>query len=446
MAKLTGPKLALTIGGALLLVLVLALSIFRAPGATVESQGSPIGVDGDAPGRDFLAALDYFPITVQTPDGTSKEFTAGELGVTARDVPTIPRAWAVADWGRNYEVELQLDSAREAEALATIGGYGAPVDASLAMVEDSWTVTPGTPGLTLSRDPISALKTAFSGAESSLTLELQESEPAIPTEEAQDLADKLNGASLEVMAGNRSVVTFKGSKLADLLTVTYSENGLAVLPNGDAVRGVAELYGQDLERSRVDGEQIVDEEGKVLKTVTEPQDGFIPGAPDEMAAPLTEALAGILDNPNPQVSLAGEVDPAQPKTLMRTATVDISDHTAYFYENGAEVARFPVAVGKPGYDTHRGTFKVYAQLTSQNMGACDSRGNYRPDGVFDYCTANVPWVTYFNGDEAFHGTYWHNNFGNPDSNMSHGCVNMRVEDAEWAYRFLQSGSTVTVQD
>ena len=30
---------------------------------------------------------------------------------------------------------------------------------------------------------------------------------------------------------------------------------------------------------------------------------------------------------------------------------------------------------------------------------------------------------------AFHGTYWHNNFGTP---MSHGCVNLTIEDARMA--------------
>ncbi|HJA03525.1 MAG TPA: L,D-transpeptidase, partial [Candidatus Microbacterium stercoravium] len=63
---------------------------------------------------------------------------------------------------------------------------------------------------------------------------------------------------------------------------------------------------------------------------------------------------------------------------------------------------------------------------------------------FDYCTANVPYVTYFNGDQGFHGTYWHNNFG-PGAYMSHGCVNLREGDAEWVYRFLQVGSPVSVR-
>jgi len=38
----------------------------------------------------------------------------------------------------------------------------------------------------------------------------------------------------------------------------------------------------------------------------------------------------------------------------------------------------------------------------------------------------------FLGLKAFslHGAYWHNNFGHP---MSHGCVNMKIADAEKIY-------------
>ena len=35
-----------------------------------------------------------------------------------------------------------------------------------------------------------------------------------------------------------------------------------------------------------------------------------------------------------------------------------------------------------------------------------------------------------NEGHAFHGTYWHNNFGTP---MSHGCVNLPMDVAEWMY-------------
>ncbi len=52
-----------------------------------------------------------------------------------------------------------------------------------------------------------------------------------------------------------------------------------------------------------------------------------------------------------------------------------------------------------------------------------------------YELPGVPWVTYFYSHTgvAFHGAYWHDNFGKP---MSHGCVNMRNEDAKWLFRWV----------
>jgi lipoprotein-anchoring transpeptidase ErfK/SrfK len=49
-----------------------------------------------------------------------------------------------------------------------------------------------------------------------------------------------------------------------------------------------------------------------------------------------------------------------------------------------------------------------------------------------YRLPNVPDVMFFYKAYALHGTYWHNNFGQP---MSHGCVNLRTEDARWLYEW-----------
>ena len=51
-----------------------------------------------------------------------------------------------------------------------------------------------------------------------------------------------------------------------------------------------------------------------------------------------------------------------------------------------------------------------------------------------YELPGVPWTTFFapNG-VAFHGTYWHDNFG---MTMSRGCVNMRTEEAKWLFRWI----------
>jgi lipoprotein-anchoring transpeptidase ErfK/SrfK len=61
----------------------------------------------------------------------------------------------------------------------------------------------------------------------------------------------------------------------------------------------------------------------------------------------------------------------------------------------------------------------------------------------DYELPGIPWVSFFEPitGVAFHGTYWHTNFGN---SMSHGCVNLTCEDALWIYRW--SNPQVKVED
>jgi lipoprotein-anchoring transpeptidase ErfK/SrfK len=59
---------------------------------------------------------------------------------------------------------------------------------------------------------------------------------------------------------------------------------------------------------------------------------------------------------------------------------------------------------------------------------------YPSDNVYiGYDLPGVPWVSYFTSNGvAFHGTYWHNDFGVPHS---HGCINLTPEDAKWVYRW-----------
>ena len=135
--------------------------------------------------------------------------------------------------------------------------------------------------------------------------------------------------------------------------------------------------------------------------------------------------------------------PFETTLLHRWIEVDKSAGTTILYENDKVVDTYAIALGKPGHDTQEGRFTVYGQLTIQDMGSCDAEGNYVPGGSFDYCTADVPWVTYFNGDQGFHGTYWHSNFG-AGAYMSHGCVNMTIAAAERVYYFAQTGTEVWV--
>ena len=111
--------------------------------------------------------------------------------------------------------------------------------------------------------------------------------------------------------------------------------------------------------------------------------------------------------------------------------VDLSDQRMYAYEGDTLVNTFVVSTGTWQTPTVTGKFKVWIKLRSAPM---SGPGYYLPD---------VPYIMYFYGDYGIHGTYWHNNFGVP---MSHGCVNLSIPDAEWAYNFASVGTVVNVHD
>jgi lipoprotein-anchoring transpeptidase ErfK/SrfK len=79
-------------------------------------------------------------------------------------------------------------------------------------------------------------------------------------------------------------------------------------------------------------------------------------------------------------------------------------------------------------ETPVGNFQVERKYPSRHMG--DGGLTSSPDA---YELVGVPWATFFHpAGIAFHGTYWHDNFGSP---MSQGCVNMRNSDAKWLFRW-----------
>lgn len=80
--------------------------------------------------------------------------------------------------------------------------------------------------------------------------------------------------------------------------------------------------------------------------------------------------------------------------------------------------------------TPSGEFRIMSKYPSKHMG----NGNLFAD-LDDYELPGVPWTSFFTvSGVAFHGTYWHDNFGTP---MSRGCVNMRIEEARWLFRWVR---------
>lgn len=126
-----------------------------------------------------------------------------------------------------------------------------------------------------------------------------------------------------------------------------------------------------------------------------------------------------------------------PSLFMRRIEVSISTQWLTAYEGDLPVYRAPVATGKDGFNTPRGSFAIYIRYPIQTMqGAAGGEEWFVPD---------IPWVQYVVGDVALHGTYWHDRWGT-GVRMSHGCINLNIDDAQWLYEWAELGTPVTIME
>jgi hypothetical protein len=121
--------------------------------------------------------------------------------------------------------------------------------------------------------------------------------------------------------------------------------------------------------------------------------------------------------------LAPEV-PAQDKWI----EVSLEEQRLTAYQGREAVFQAQVSSGRRFNETPTGEFAVNRKCPSKHMGDGGITAN-----LDAYELIGVPWTTFFHTNGvAFHGTFWHDNFGTP---MSQGCVNMRNRDALWLFRW-----------
>lgn len=116
-------------------------------------------------------------------------------------------------------------------------------------------------------------------------------------------------------------------------------------------------------------------------------------------------------------------------------------------ENGEVIRTLKASTGKSKTPTVTGSFYIYARFPTKTM---KSTG-LKPGQKGYYEVKDVPYAQYFHEGYAFHGAFWHNNFGHP---ASHGCINLATkkkngrkgvnEDAGWLYQWASLGVPVTV--
>jgi len=116
----------------------------------------------------------------------------------------------------------------------------------------------------------------------------------------------------------------------------------------------------------------------------------------------------------------------------KSIEVNLTTQTLVAYEYNKVVFQTNISSGIPSANhtttptSPSGGFHIQDKYPSKHMG----NGNLA-SGPDDYELPGVPWTSFFTDyGHAFHGTYWHQNFGTP---MSHGCINMHTADAKWLF-------------
>jgi lipoprotein-anchoring transpeptidase ErfK/SrfK len=420
-----------------------------APG--ISYAGVDLGGKTTAEATDAVqTAFDDFSLPMEL-DGQQQPVTASDLGLqldaasTVQAVMADQPAWRFWTWGSASQASAAVsgDDVREQRYFSSAWPDAFTMtEPSLAYDAKAGTfsVVPGVAG---TGADAGAARTAFAeaftaGDDSTVALPTTTVEPTITDDAATQAATGAQALvhRISFTIGDTTLATADAATVGGWVTVSQQDGTLSATYDPDRVRA----YLTGTVAGRLDATpttQVVlasdptaivtkGSTGKTLGDVSELVDQVVASAGGDttsFALPVTEV-------------------PFETQTVDRRIDVALAARTASLIENGQVVATFPMSPGKEtnsggrqsaSTSTKVGEYKVWYKTALQDMG-CSAR--------FDYCTPNVPWDTYFNGDQALHGTYWHNMFGKAD--MSHGCVNLSVANAKTVYDFAPIGTPVSV--
>ncbi|MDF4249616.1 L,D-transpeptidase family protein [Streptomyces sp. WMMB303] len=152
------------------------------------------------------------------------------------------------------------------------------------------------------------------------------------------------------------------------------------------------------------------------------REGVLPA--DGLASPATyRALYARWAAGHPEQLLADAHCPAE---RGRVACLDLTHQVMWLLKGRKVVVRaVPLRSGAPGYETRTGRFSIQRRVRD------------------DYSTLYhqpMPFSQYFSGGQALHGT--RKNIYSPPG--SHGCVNLRHDDAERLWNWMRVGDTVRI--
>lgn len=125
------------------------------------------------------------------------------------------------------------------------------------------------------------------------------------------------------------------------------------------------------------------------------------------------------------------------KLDQRRIEVDISEQRLYAFEQGIMRNSFLISSGL-GNATPIGEHSVLAKIPVVHY-----MWNYGEEDPRNYDLGWIPYNLRFYPHIYIHYAPWHNNFGHK---MSHGCVNVGLENVQWVYNWAEEGTPVEVKE
>lgn len=447
-------RLWLWIGGPVAIVAagaVAASLVLIAPGTSVA--GVPVGFLTAGAATDAIDQR-LAETTLVLGDG-GPTITGADLGATLDAKALADGAfserpmWNLTQWfGDPLDATITVDETKATAALraAVPADYTDPVGATVAFDGASFVVTPAVAGTGIDVDAVTTqLHDAFVAGETSVTIDPQAApvEASATTSSAQAAADKANAmlANVGFYVGDERTVPIDAATAAGWLSISAAADGsYAITADAAKIQPVVDTLKPLVDRAPANGTVITNDSGTVLETTVPGADGRVLGDTSTFAQDFATQLA----SGNGAYALPVEVTPTVTTTLQRLLEVDLGEQRLYLKENGNVVDSWLISSGKDTPSqfspTETGHYRINSHYDVQTMSSGAGKAG---TGYWDYEVPNIQWIMYFNGSQAFHGVYWHNNFG---SKQSHGCVGMPNSRAKQIYEWAPNGVDVWIHN
>ena len=435
--------------GAAVVALTIASVTLIAPGTSVA--GVQVGLLPQAVAADVVNQRLADTTIVLVGEGGGAEVTGADLGASVDASGLVAEAfaanplWNVTAWfPESLDAPVRIDDETATSVLRAAAPelYTEPVDATLAYDASSvsYVTTPAEPGTGIDIAALrAALQDAFEAGETRVEFEAVSApvQATTPTYVADAAAARLNGilTTAGFYVGSERTVPVAREVAASWLTVTPGERGtFDISADAAAIEEIVAGLPEQVDRAVVDATVITNSAGEVLRAMSEGVTGRTLGDTSTIADDFAAQLAagnGAYELPITETEF-------KTTALERRVEVDLSAQTTYLYENDKVIGTYTISSGMNATPTPTGHFTVNAYTRIQDMGALC----YNPEAVNSYCTEDVPWITWFAPDIAFHGaSAFRSALG---FQQSHGCVNMWDADAKFIYDWTVTGTEVWV--